>query len=232
MAGISVVRRPWSLVLLLLLAPAVAHAQAPCASPPLVTDLAGGRILASSFLDSLTAQAEAPCVRARDEEERGDDLAAIARFLAATSHVRPPVVVPPPAPEEAADLIRDSTETNLYLRLRYRQPVLDTGAFVQLAADGPARAFAFARRTGDGDEVIVIVNAGDTEARLALPEGLARTPLVPIFASRGEVARIPSLLLIYNDAGDTGYAHPIPPRTAVVLRRAEAADVRPNGLHE
>jgi hypothetical protein len=198
---------------------------------PLVTDLAAGRMLAAAFLDSLTAQAMTPCVRAREVEERDADLVGIARLLAAAAHVRAPVTGAPPDPEEASDLVRDSLEAERYLRLRYRQPALSVGQFVPLAADGPMRALAFARRFG-ASELIVIVNAGDSEARIELPERVARTPLVPIFASRGDLAEIPSLLLIYPESGGTRYAHPVPARTAVVFRPAEAEDVRPNGLHE
>jgi hypothetical protein len=57
-------------------------------------------------------------------------------------------------------------------------------------------------------------------------------PLVPVFATRGDVAAVPSLLLTLYEAGGVTYSNEVPPRTAVVFRPAEPDDVRPKGLAE
>jgi glycosidase len=117
------------------------------------------------------------------------------------------------------------------LGLRRRLPALRRGNMQVLAADDASRTFAFSRTLGD-ELVVMLVNAGDEDSALDLtgPDGLI--PLVPIFATRGDVAEVPSIVLTFHDDGTTTYRNPVPARTAVVFRRARQEDVRPGGLVE
>ncbi|MDX1418942.1 MAG: hypothetical protein R3181_03150 [Rubricoccaceae bacterium] len=98
-----------------------------------------------------------------------------------------------------------------------------------LAADEAAALLAFACGAGER-RLVVMVNGG------GVPQRVARTPpvepLVPVFATRGDVATVPSLLVTLFDAGGTAYSNEVPPRTAVVFRPAAQADVRPSGVEE
>ncbi|HYE96126.1 MAG TPA: glycoside hydrolase family 13 protein [Rubricoccaceae bacterium] len=116
------------------------------------------------------------------------------------------------------------------IRLRGQLPSLRRGTFEVLAADAAAQTLAFARRVS-GEEVVVMLNRSDEEQRIALPRRRG-SPLVPIFASRGDLSQIPSIVITFHESGEVTYTHPIPPRTAVVFRQMTDRDVRPNGLNE
>jgi glycosidase len=117
------------------------------------------------------------------------------------------------------------------IALRSRLPALRTGEMRVIAANDAARAFAFSRSAGD-EMIVVLVNAGESETSFDLsgPDGIV--PLVPVLASRGALADIPSLVATFHDDGSTTYRNPVPARTAVVFRRVRGEDVRPGGLQE
>ena len=105
------------------------------------------------------------------------------------------------------------------LALREKFPALVWGDLDVLVADDRQNALAFARRYR-GAELVVALNRGDAEARLAMPddaEGARR--LVPIFASTGDVAAIPSVVLTLEGAALVKHEIAVPARTAVVYRR-------------
>ena len=112
--------------------------------------------------------------------------------------------------------------------LRLGDPILRRGDVATLAASG--RAVAFERGLG-GDRRVVAFNAGDQDAFLELPAEGVPAPLVPAFASRGDVAGVPSLVALVDDDRTT-YGLRVPARTTVVYRPAAADDVRPGGLDE
>ena len=128
----------------------------------------------------------------------------------------------------------DSTLFAFYQRaiaLRHGDAVLRRGSLCVLAADSAARSVAF-ERVLNGERRVVALNRSDQSQFLAFPPGAPRTPLVPIFASTGDVADIASLVFVLEENGDSAVGLRLPPRTAVVFRPAEALDVRPNGLTE
>jgi len=125
----------------------------------------------------------------------------------------------------------DSTLFGFYqhvIALRRSDAVLRRGGLSMLAASG--RAVAFERTLGD-DRRVVAFNAGDVAAFLALPGDGVPAPLVPVFVSRDDAGRVPSLVGFFDDDGVT-YGLQVPPRTTVIYRPADPADIRPNGLHE
>jgi hypothetical protein len=98
-----------------------------------------------------------------------------------------------------------------------------------LAADAVAGVLAFA--CGEGEQrLVVMANGSDAPQRLRREP--SPEPLVPVFATRGDVSAVPSLLITLFEAGGTAYSNEIPARTAVVFRPAAPADVRPRGLEE
>ncbi len=117
------------------------------------------------------------------------------------------------------------------LALRKGSTALRRGTFTLLAADSAANTLAYARRDGD-EELVVMVNASDAAQRVRLPGRGADSPLVPIFASRGSLAEIPSLNITLPEAGGVVFSNEIPARTAVVFRRVREGDVRPQGVQE
>jgi len=117
------------------------------------------------------------------------------------------------------------------LSLRRRHAALRRGTLRTIAADDAARTLAFARDLGD-ETLVVLVNAGEADASLALSPAGATVPLVPILATRGDAGAIPSLVATFHDDGTATYHNTVPARTAVVFRRARAEDVRPGGLEE
>ena len=114
------------------------------------------------------------------------------------------------------------------IALRNRDAVLRRGSLARLAAAG--RAVAFERQL-DGERRVVAMNVGDTEAFLDLTDRLPAAPLVPMFTSRDDTERVPSLV-IYVEDDRTVYGLRVPARTTVVYRPAQPADVRPRGLDE
>lgn len=106
---------------------------------------------------------------------------------------------------------------------------LGSGEAEVLAADEAAGLLAFACGKGDR-RLVVMANGG------ASPQRVERTPpvepLVPVFATRGEVGAIPSLLITLFEDGGATYSNEVPARTAVVFRPAAPGDVRPRGLDE
>ena len=105
------------------------------------------------------------------------------------------------------------------LALRTKFPALVWGNVEMLVADDAANALAFARQH-EGQELVVAINRGDAEARLALPsdrEGARR--LVPLFASSGNVSEIPSVVMTLEDGRPMKHEIAVPARTAVVYRR-------------
>ena len=106
---------------------------------------------------------------------------------------------------------------------------LGSGTAEVLAADEAAEVLAFACGRGDR-RLVVMANGSGASQRVARAAPVE--PLVPVFATRGDVRAIPSLLVTLFDAGGVAYSNEIPPHAAVVFRPAEQADVRPHGLHE
>ena len=105
------------------------------------------------------------------------------------------------------------------LALREKLPALVWGSLDVLVADDRQNALVFARRH-EGQEIVVALNRGDADARLAVPsdeEGARR--LVPVFASSGDVAEIPSVVLTLEDGRPVKHEIAVPARTAVVYRR-------------
>jgi hypothetical protein len=106
---------------------------------------------------------------------------------------------------------------------------LASGEAEVFSADEAAGVLAFA--CGQGDRRLVVMANGSEQ-----PQRVSRTvraePLVPVFATRGDVAAIPSLLITLFETGGVAYSNEIPPRTAVVFRPAEQRDIRPKGLEE
>ncbi|HEX8299751.1 MAG TPA: alpha-amylase family glycosyl hydrolase, partial [Rubricoccaceae bacterium] len=117
------------------------------------------------------------------------------------------------------------------IALRHGDAVLRHGSLRVLAADSVAQSVAFERTLG-GERRVVALNRSDESQFLAFPADAPRTPLVPIFASSGSLAVVPSLVFILEEDGRSAIGLRLPPRTAVVFRPADGPDVRPNGLHE
>lgn len=117
------------------------------------------------------------------------------------------------------------------LALRQQNAALRRGTFTLLAVDSAANTLAYARRDGDA-EWVVMVNASDDAQRVRLPGRRPDSPLVPVFASRGDLAAIPSLNVTIHDTGEVVFSNEIPARTAAVFRRVREGDVRPRGLQE
>lgn len=94
------------------------------------------------------------------------------------------------------------------------------------AAKSDLLAFA----CGAGGRRLVVMANGD-----GVPQDVVRVsaePLVPVYASNGDVAAVPSLLLTLYDSGGVRYSNRIPPRTVVVFRPAAERDVRPGRVDE
>jgi cyclomaltodextrinase / maltogenic alpha-amylase / neopullulanase len=105
---------------------------------------------------------------------------------------------------------------------------LGSGVVEVLAADEAAGVLAFSCGTGDR-RLVVMANGSEVPQRVRREDP---EPLVPVFATRGDVAAIPSLLITLFEAGGVAYSNEVPPRTAVVFRPAAPGDVRPHGLEE
>ncbi|MBC11626.1 MAG: alpha-amylase [Rhodothermaceae bacterium] len=114
------------------------------------------------------------------------------------------------------------------IALRQSDAVLRRGTLQTLAAEGRAVAFG---RTLDGDRRVVAFNAGDASVFLPMPGEGVPEPLVPVSVSRDDAARVAMLVAQFDDEGAT-YGLRIPPRTTVVFRPADPADIRPRGLDE
>ncbi|MEM8560018.1 MAG: glycoside hydrolase family 13 protein [Bacteroidota bacterium] len=121
------------------------------------------------------------------------------------------------------------------IALRHEHAALRRGDFTVLAADSTSNTLVFQRLlpSEDGEEELVVAfNRSDARQKIELPD-LRRSevhPLVPIFASRGDLAAIPSLTITMTDAmagtGTSGlsFALDVPARTAVVYRRLTDED--------
>jgi hypothetical protein len=105
---------------------------------------------------------------------------------------------------------------------------LGRGEAEVFAAEAAPEVLAFSCGTGDG-RLVVMANASEVPQRLRRE---TTEPLVPVFATRGDVAAVPSLLITLFEEGGVGYSNEIPARTAVVFRPARPDDVRPRGLVE
>ncbi len=114
------------------------------------------------------------------------------------------------------------------IALRRSDAVLRRGSLATLAAHDRVVAF---ERVLDGDRRVVAVNVGDTSAFLPIPGDGVPAPLVPVAVSRDDAGRIAGLVAQLDDEEAT-YGLRIPPRTTVVFRPADPADVRPRGLDE
>lgn len=110
------------------------------------------------------------------------------------------------------------------IALRRAHPALRTGDYRTLHAEGSAYAFA---RSGDGESLVVAVNAGDTPARLALARDSLRagdpviregTPRVTVEADR-LVIELPARAGAVIELGAAG------PAAAVAARGAVGRDV-------
>ncbi len=119
------------------------------------------------------------------------------------------------------------------IALRRADAVLRRGTFRVIAADSAGGTLAV-ERVLDGERRVVALNRSDASQFLPLPReaGRAPAPLVPIFASTGRVADVPALVFVLGDTGQSAVGLRLPPRTTVVFRPADPADVRPGGLHE
>jgi hypothetical protein len=107
------------------------------------------------------------------------------------------------------------------IALRRTRDALRYGDFSVLIADDEAQTLAFRRSYGD-EQIVVMINRSDSAQRIHLADsGLDVGPLDPIFASRGEVALIPSLNITLDERGIT-YSNELPPRTVVVFTRVES----------
>ena len=115
------------------------------------------------------------------------------------------------------------------IALRQRWDVLQRGDQRFLASDDSAGTLAFERTLGD-DRLIVVLNRSD-EAQIASLPG-ETGPLVPIFASRGDVRDIPALIQLLYEDGRTEIGYRVPARTLVVYRPVTDGDIRPRGLDE
>ena len=114
------------------------------------------------------------------------------------------------------------------IALRRSDAVLRRGTLSVLAAEG--RVVAFERVLG-GDRRVVVFNAGDASAFVALPGAGVPAPLTPVLVSRDDAGRVPALVASLGD-DDVAYGLRVPARTTVVYRPASASDVRPKGLDE
>ena len=114
------------------------------------------------------------------------------------------------------------------IALRQSDVVLRRGGLAVLAAEGAAVAF---ERLLDGERRVVAFNRGDEDRFLPLPGRRAPAPLVPVFVSSGDAARVPGLVAGVGET-DVVYGLRVPARTTVVYRAADGADVRPRGLDE
>ena len=117
------------------------------------------------------------------------------------------------------------------ITLRTGDAVLRHGSLRVLAADSAAQSVAFERTLG-GQRRVVALNRSDRSQFLAFPASAPREPLVPIFASTGALADVPSLVFVLAEDGTSTVGLRLPARTAVIFRPAGGPDVRPNGLHE
>ena len=139
-----------------------------------------------------------------------------------------------PPPLAAADSVHLAFVRSV-VALRQSDPVLRQGDLAVVAANGRAVAF---ERTLDDERRLVAFNAGDQDAFLELPGENAPQPWTPIFVSRDDTGRIPSLLIYLDDrpsapgGSRATYGLKIPARTTVVYRPATPADIRPRGLDE
>ncbi|MEL6770821.1 MAG: glycoside hydrolase family 13 protein [Bacteroidota bacterium] len=122
------------------------------------------------------------------------------------------------------------------IALRHRHVALRHGGFSVLHADSTTNTLAFQRlhtTAVDGEEdtqeLVIAFNRSDARQKIALP-GLGDAeihPLVPIFASRGDLADIPSLTITLDESGrPPAFALDVPARTAVVYRRLSGEDYR------
>ena len=115
---------------------------------------------------------------------------------------------------------------------RQRDAVLRRGELAMRAAEGDV--VVFERQLGV-DRRVVAFNRGDAEQFIALPraDGAFPSPMKPVFASSGELATIPSLVVVMDDASSRlAFGLRIPARTTVIFRPVQPDDVRPNGLDE
>ncbi|MEL7361982.1 MAG: alpha-amylase family glycosyl hydrolase, partial [Bacteroidota bacterium] len=122
------------------------------------------------------------------------------------------------------------------IALRHRHAALRHGGFSVLHADSTANTLAFQRlhtTAVDGEEdtqeLVIAFNRSNARQKIALP-GLGDAeihPLVPIFASRGDLTEIPSLTITLDESGrPPAFALDVPARTAVVYRRLSGEDYR------
>ena len=111
---------------------------------------------------------------------------------------------------------------------RQSDAVLRAGAVDTLAVRDSSAAFAWAL---EGDRRVVAVNAGAAAVFVELPGSGVPDPLVPVFVSRADAGRVPSLVALLDDDRAT-YGLRVPARSAVVYRPADLEDVRPRGLDE
>ncbi|WP_420455165.1 glycoside hydrolase family 13 protein [Rubrivirga sp.] len=114
------------------------------------------------------------------------------------------------------------------IALRQSDAVLRRGSLATVAAHERAVAF---ERVLDGDRRVVAFNPGGTSAFVPIPSDGVPAPLVPMMVSRDDAGRIAGLVVQLDEETAT-YGLRIPPRTTVVFRPADPADVRPRGLDE
>ena len=115
---------------------------------------------------------------------------------------------------------------------RTADPVLRRGELAMLAAEGDV--IAFSRQLDDAHRVVAF-NRGDDAQFIELPRlaGRLPAPLKPVFASSGDLADVPSLVVVMDDASSRlAFGLRIPARTTVIFEPVQPDDIRPYGLDE
>lgn len=170
-----------------------------------------------------------PQPAAQPTERLGAEELQLRRALVTVWMALPGVVLVPDSLGRPPPVVADSARFALFRAVvALREPVLRLGDVSVVAANGRALAFG---RTLDGERRLVAFNAGDEPAFLELPGPGIPQPWTPVFVSRDDAGRVPSLVALFDDDRAT-YGLKIPARTTVVYRPAGPADIRPRGLDE
>lgn len=126
----------------------------------------------------------------------------------------------PAGPEISDDALFDAARE--IVALYRRSNALQRGDMEWLDIGEHTLAF---RRALPDDTLVVMVNRSGEAHLVELPGGRYR-PLVPIFASHGDVDDIPALVAVLEESAPSRMGYRVPPRTAVVYRPASPSGVR------